>query len=368
MKVALFLAFLTVSPFLALGVANPLAAFSDPGHLWGNGIERVIEEFFRENFRTKIIGGRVMNVRMPFAMNHERDMLSGTSWTQVGDGKASPQVLWPIIEDILATEDFQEFVRVLSSGREKVIIFDLATQTWSSTTDIFYVAGMRAGFYRGLPHRPHVLVSGRGILESDVYNYLYSIGRVGIDCSGFVWHALAHIGRQGGINLGNILRPYMGLASGVDPALFAGTAFFNSNNRQIMPVEDSIRNLRPADVMLFRGQNGDMAHAALIQSIDFERGIIRYIQSTDEAPQQERGVHDSFIYFDPANPDISLRDPSLVWSKQRFSPFVGERDSPFADDGERFRAFDDLGGSRVVRLRTLIPVIAAINSRAAAGF
>jgi len=47
--------------------ANHLAAFSDPARLWGDGVERVIEEAFRAHFRTRIIGGKVMNIRMPFA-------------------------------------------------------------------------------------------------------------------------------------------------------------------------------------------------------------------------------------------------------------------------------------------------------------
>jgi hypothetical protein len=106
-----------------------------------------------------------------------------------------------------------------------------------------------------------------------------------------------------------------------------------------------------------------MAHAAIIQSIDFRNGVIRYLQSTDEAPLLERGVHESFIYFDPANPAASLKDPDLHWTQKRFAPFPGEKDSPFSDDGERYRAFSEFGGGKVVRMRALAPVIERMGGR-----
>jgi hypothetical protein len=96
-----------------------------------------------------------------------------------------------------------------------------------------------------------------------------------------------------------------------------------------------------------------MAHSAIVQSVDFSAGIIRYLQCTDEAPLAQRGVHDSYIHFDPARPAISLGDPSLVWSQTRYPPFPGEKASPFSDDGERYRAYPELGGGRVVRLKAL---------------
>ena len=340
-----------------------LASFADPSRLWGNGIERVIEEAYRQCFRTRIIDGRIMNIRLPFAENNERDILLETGWEFYGGGKASPDELWPIIEEILDSEPFKEYTTALSSGRERVFIFDIAGQSWSYSTDLFDIARMKAGSYRGLPHRPYVLTTGRGALESDVYNYLYSIGHVGIDCSGFVWYVLSYIGSQGGIDLGRTLSADIGVPRGADPSWYVGTAYFNSRSSQILAVDGQIRNLRPADILLFRNSDGAMAHAAIIQSIDFTRGIIRYLQCTDEAPLDERGVHDSYIYFDPANPSISLSDPSLRWTQKRFAPFPGEKDSPFSDDGERYRAFTELGGGRVVRLRALIPVIERINNR-----
>jgi len=345
-----------VPPFCA-AQTDHLTAFSDPSRLWGNGIERVIEEAYRLFFKTRIIDGRVFNIRMPFAENHERDIFTDTSWEFLGSGKGSPQMLWPVIEDLIDSASFREYLDVLSSGREQVIIFDLPAQSWSSTTDLFDIARMKAGSYRGLPHKPYVLVNGRGIQESDLYNYLYCVGHVGVDCSGFVWHILSYIGRHGGIDLGGVLSRALGVPRGADASYYAGTSFFNSRSSHIIPVDDKISNLRPADIILFRGRDGEMAHAAIIQSINYSIGIIRYLQSTDEAPLLERGAHESFIYFNPANTGVSLSDPSLTWTQRRFAPFPGEKDSAFSGDGERYRAYSEHGGGRVVRLRPLLSII-----------
>ena len=339
-----------------------LSAFSDPARIWGNGIERVIEEAYRACFKTRIIGGRIMmNIRMPFAENNERDLLSETGWEFLGGGKGNPGMLWPAIEAILNSEDFSRYVQTLSDGREKVVIFDIAGQSWQISLDLFDIARMKAGAYRGLPHRPYVFTRGNGIEETDVYNYLYCIGLAGMDCSGFVWHILTYIARQDNLDLGRALSRSLGARRGDDPAWYVGTAFFNSRSSQIIAVPDSIKNLRPADIILFRGEDGAMAHSAVIQSIDFQKGVIRYLQCTDEAPLDERGVHESFIYFDPAKLNVSLGDLSLNWTQQRQAPFPGEKPSPFSDDGERYRAFAKKGGGRVVRLRILVPIIEKIN-------
>jgi cell wall-associated NlpC family hydrolase len=347
----------------ALSAAEPdqLAIFSDPARIWGNGIERVIEEAYRVCFKTRIIGGKVINIRMPFAENNERDTLSETGWEFLGGGKGNPGMLWPMIEDILDTDDFGRYVQTLSDGREQVMVFDIPSQEWHSSRDLFDIARMKAGSYRGLPHRPYVFATGKGIEETDVYNYLYCIGLAGMDCSGFVWHILTYIAQKDGLDLGSALSRTLGVRRGGDPAWYVGTAFFNSKSSHIMAVDDKIRNLRPADIILFRGPDGAMSHSAIIQSIDFRQGVIRYLQCTDEAPLPERGVHDSFVRFNPANTNVSLGDLSLNWTQQRQAPFPGEKPSPFSDDGERYRAYSKLGGGKVVRLRLLIPIIEKIN-------
>jgi hypothetical protein len=340
---------------------NNLAVFSDPSRIWGNGVEKIIEEAYRACFITRIINGKVMNIRMPFAENNERDLLSETKWEYIGGGKGSPDTLWPVIKDILAGDDFALYAETLSNGREQVIMFDIPGQSWHSSQDIFDIARMKTDSYPGLPHRPYVYASGRGIEHTDVYNYLYCIGLVGMDCSGFVWYVLSYVARQGGVDLGRTLSRSMRVPRGGDPAWYAGTSFFNSGRSYVQSVNDRISNLRPADIILFRGANGGMAHSAVIQSVDRTNGIIRYLQCTDEAPPDERGVHESFIYFDPANPNISLGNPALNWTQKRQAPFPGEKSSPFPDDGSRYRAYSELGGGRVVRLRPVTQAIERIN-------
>jgi hypothetical protein len=337
---------------------DSLIKFSDPSMIWGNGIESVIEEAYRQCFKTRIIGDRIINIRMPFAENHERDLLADSVWEFYGGGKANPEILWPVIEQIIDSPAFNEYILTLSSGKERVFIFDIPRQSWSYSVDLFDLARLKAGSYRGLPHKPYVLTSGRGVMESDIYNYLYCIGLVGMDCSGFVWHVLSWIAKRGNLDLGAVLIRVMGLPRRTDPAWYAGTSFFNSRSDQIIAVNDEIRSLRPADIILFPGRDGGVAHSAIIQSVDFKTGTIRYLQCTDEAPLPERGVHESFIHFNKTSAAVSLSDLSLVWTQKRYAPFPGEKDSPFSDDGERYRAYS---GGKVVRMRALVPVIEKIN-------
>ncbi|MDR1095607.1 MAG: peptidoglycan endopeptidase [Spirochaetaceae bacterium] len=350
-------AFLSVyTPVFADEAADveSLLQFSDPARIWGDGAERFIEEAYRQCFRTYIIGGKVMNLRMPFAENHERDQLVEGGWDFLGKGKADPAELWPVIHETIESGDFADYVAALGDGKEKVIILDIANRKWTVSQDFFDIARMKAGAYRGLPHQPYILSVGRGIEESDVYNYLYSIAWTGMDCSGFVWHVLSYVAKQRGKDLGVLLRRALALPRGGRPSFYAGTAFFGSRSSEITQVEDKIRNLKPADIILFRAANGSIAHSAIIQSIDWERGIVRYLQSTDEAPLLERGVHESFIYFDPQETGVSLKDPLLNWSQKRYAPFPGERASAFSDDGARYMAF---GGGKVVRLKQITAIL-----------
>jgi len=362
----LFLLFLFV-PVLPIAPdeddLSHLAAYSDPARIWGNGVERVIEEAYRLCFQTRILGGKVMNLRMPFAQNNERDILTEAEWGFLRGGKGDPVFLWGRINEVLGSEDFRKYTEALSDRREKVIIFDLPTQTWTVSRDLFDIARMKAGSYQGLLHRPYVLTSGRGLDDADVYNYLYCMGLVGMDCSGFVWHIQSYIAAAGGVNLGQRLASAMGVRTGEIAAFYAGTGFYNSPNSQIVSVKDEIRNLRPGDILLFRAPSGGMSHSAVVQSVNLSAGVVRYLQCTDEAPLDERGVHESFIHFDPAFPGISLSDPSLTWTQKRFPPFPGEMASPFSDDGERYRAYPEYGGGRVVRIRAVSEVTEKINRR-----
>ena len=342
-------------------ITTSLEAFSDPGATWGTGVEAVIEKAYRECFRTYLFGGRILTLRIPFAENNERSSMTDIELNIVGDGKADPLFIWDQIDKLLASDDFITYTEILSDKRNKVIIFDLPGQKWSISRDFFDIAQMKALVFRGLPHKPHVLSSGNGLLATDVYNYLYSVGRIGMDCSGFVWHILSSAAKAGGGDLNRSLGRLLNAPRGIDPAYYVGTSLFDSDSVEFIQVPDQIQNLQPGDVMLFRGEGGKMAHSAVIQSVDFSAGVIRYLQCTDEAPPEERGVHDSYIHFDPDIIDVSLKDESLKWDQYRFPPFPGELPSAFSGDGARYRAFPEFGGGKVVRLRAVAEVLDRIK-------
>lgn len=345
-----------------LPAEESLVAFSKVEALWGRGVEAAIETAYRECFRTFIIGGKVLTLRIPFGQNNERSELASGELEVSGGGKADAGLLWTEIEALLGSADFAAYAAALAEDREKAIAFDLEARTWSTSRDLFLLARLKAGAYPGLPHKPVVFQAGGGIDEAAVYDYLYSVGRLGLDCSGFVWQGLKTIAKQGGLDLEKALRKQAGAPSVSSAPLYVGTWFFHPSNRYLQEVKDEIRNLRPGDVIIFRDDKGAPVHSALIQSVDLEAGRIRYLQSTDEAPRSQRGVHESFIVFDPARPETSLKDPSLSWTQLRLPAFAGEPPSPFRDDGERYRAFPEQGGGAVVRLKALKPAIDRLAS------
>jgi len=343
------------------GAISTIQEFSNPSAFWGTGIEAVIEKAYRECFKTYILNGMIMTLRVPFAQNNERAAVAGSDLIIVGDGKAGPQFIWDQIDDILASDDFAAYEKILKDKREKVLIFDLPEKQWSVSRDLFDIARMKTGFYRPLPHKPYVFSSGNNYAAADVYNYLYCIGRIGMDCSGFVWYILSRAAQAGGIDLERRLDRLLPPARAVNPAFYVGTSFFNSKSAEFLQIEDKIHNLRPGDVMLFRDKDGTMAHSAVIQSVDLETGIVRYFQCTDEAPYKERGVHESVIRFDPEKKELSLKDKSLLWSQARFPPFPGETPSAYSTDGERYRAFPEFGAGKIVRLRAIAEIVGRIR-------
>jgi len=335
----------------AEGTISTIEAFSDPAALWVNRGEAVIEQAYRECFRTFIFDGRIITLRVPFAQNNERAAVAHSDLPVIGDGKAGPAFIWDQIEAILASDDFAAYSKILSDKKEKVIIFDLTSREWSVSLDFFDIARMKAAVHRSLPHKPYVLSTGNGLEQTDIYNYLYCVGRIGMDCSGFVWYVLQSIAQAGGIDLNRRFSRLLRAPPGVDPSFYVGTSLYDSKSNEFVQVKDSIQNLKPGDVMLFRDKDGTMAHSAVIQSVNLSEGVIRYLQCTDEAPYAERGVHDSYIYFDPEKREVSLKDESLEWSQRRYAPFPGERPSAFSSDGKRYRACPEFGGGKVIRLR-----------------
>jgi hypothetical protein len=330
-----------------------LSAYSQASEDWGNGIEAVIEEAYRRCFRTYIVAGKVITLHLPFAENNERSELAGKNLAVPWGGKGDPLGIWDQIDTLIGTPDFTRYTEVLSDGREKIVVFDLKTHGWSTTRDWFAIDQMKGGVYAGLPHQPHVLTKARGITPPDIYNYLYSVGRLGVDCSGFVWYVLTSVARAGGLDLNRALARFLGAPRPSTAAWYVGTWFFDPRNRNLEVVKDEVRNLRPADVLVFRGEDGTTSHSAIIQSIDMAGGSIRYLQSTDVAEQNDRGVHESLITFDPRTPSVSLRDPAVVWHQRRSAPFLGESGVDFWDDGQRYRAYPEYGGGAVIRLKMM---------------
>ncbi len=339
-----------------------LAAFARASAEWGAGVEAVIEDAYRRCFRTVLVDGRFVTLRMPFGENNERSELAETQLAVIGGGKADPAGSGPP-SAACWTPTTSVVTRRCSSTA--------ARRSWCSTSR--RAAGrppgtgspstaFRTGAYPGLPHKPYVLVRGRGVTAADVYNYLYCVGRVGMDCSGFVWHVLTSVARAGGLDLGKTFGRFVGAARSADASKFVGTWFFDPRNTYLEEVKDEIRNLRPADVIVFRGDDGTTRHSAVIQSVDRARGTIRYLQSTDESPQDERGVHESLITFDPAHPEATLDAPTVTWHQLRGAAFDGEGGVWFRDDGERYRAYPEHGGGTVVRLKALAKVVAKLST------
>jgi hypothetical protein len=344
------------------GEASRLASFSDAAQEWGKGPEGIIEGAYRACFRTYIFGGRVITLRMPFAENKERSELADADLEVLGGGKADPAAIWKRVDALFLTADFRSYLEALSDGRSKGVSFDLGARSWSLVLDRFYIERMESGDYPGLPNRPFVLLSGKGPSAPDLYNYVYCVGRVGMDCSGFVWNALKAVAKAGGLDLDKALLRATGAPTKAEASLYAGTRFFDPKNKAVREVKDEVRLLKPGDVILFRAEDGEPLHSAVIQSIDRAEGRIRYLQSTDEAPRDERGVHESFILFDPARPEASLRDPGLTWTQRREPTFPGELMSAYPDDGERYRATVG-GGGTVVRIRALERTITQLSAR-----
>ena len=85
-----------------------------------------------ECFRTVIVGGRLITLRIPFGQNNERSELAEGDLEVLGGGKADPAVLWKEIELILASPDFARYVETLGDGREKALVFDLERRTWAA--------------------------------------------------------------------------------------------------------------------------------------------------------------------------------------------------------------------------------------------
>ena len=326
-------------------------------------VESLINATFQEYFRDFSIGDRILTVRMPFALNGEREDGRGYSQDFFLDGKGTPERLWPYIDAVLASRAFAGYSAKIASPGEKVVAFSLPRRAYQVHTSGPLLEAMDQDSYPGTPTSIFVPRNGELLSEADVYNYLYAIARVGVDCSGFTYHMLEVVAGAYGIELDQVLGGLLRVAPrGVRARI--GLWFLDPAQGHTEKVADRIGELRPADLILFRGSDGSFKHSAIIQSIDLEKGIIRYLQSTDWATEIERGVHQSTIRFDPSRLGESLDHYSVRWLQQVRPPFAGEREPRnWQSDRERYLWYPEVGGSRVVRLRLLASALTAAESR-----
>lgn len=326
-------------------------------------VEALIDTVYQEYFRTYTIAGNPVTIRMPFGLNGEREGSRGFIQTFQLGAKGSPEELWKQVDSVVASRAFSGYLEALAAPGEKVLILDLERKSYSVSREPELIRSLSAGSYPGTPTRVLVYRPGGTQLEADIYNYLYALGSIGVDCSGLVHYVHQTIAKAFGADLERELAA----SWRTRPALVRyriGLWFYDPLSKHTEPVEDRIEDLRPADLLLFEGSDGSFKHSAVIQSIDFEKGLIRYIQSTDWAPQAERGVHESLIRFDPARPEVDLRHYSVRWLQQVRPPFQGETEPrDWRDDGDRYLWYLDAGGSRVVRLKALAKVLSRSEPR-----
>ena len=329
-------------------------------------VEAEIESVYREYFREYSIGGNTITVRMPFGLNGEREGGRGYSQSFYLGGKGTPRELWPQVDSVFTSRRFADYLEALNEPSEKVIILDLERRSYGVSRDPELTRSLSAGpssSYPGSPTRIFVYRSTPGASAADLYNYLYAVAAVGVDCSGLVYHVHRTIALARGLDLDRQLAGIWRIRPG-QVRYRIGLWFYDPAAGFTETVDDRIENLRPADILLFEGSDGSFKHSAVIQSIDFEKGLIRYVQATDWALQPERGVHESLVRFDPARPEVDLRHYSVRWLQQVRPPFDGEIEPrDWLDDGDRYLWYMDAGGSRVVRLKSLAAVFTGREPR-----
>lgn len=316
-------------------------------------VEQLIEQATHGYFRQYQLAGRTLALRMPFGLNGERE--GGRGWTQLFHlgGKGTPAELWPHIDEVLLSTAFRKYAAALLAEGDKVVVFDLRRKSYEVSQEPALLEALASGPYPGSPTRVYVRRSGGEITEADLYNYLYAVAAVGVDCSGLTHQLHCAVAGAYGVDLDALLAAKWKVKPRVVRTRI-GLWFYDPASGYTDQVDDRIDNLRPGDVLLFRGRDGAFKHSAVIQSIDLQHGLLRYVQSTDWAPEEERGVHLSVARFDPARPGVGLGHYSVRWLQQVRPPFRGELEpADWLNDGDRYRWYPQAGGSQVVRLRHL---------------
>lgn len=311
----------------------------------GAVIEEWIDEVYRNCIRSVTIGGREIEMAIPFGQNGER---FEEQFIYRG-GKGEPLQIWNRIERLIESADFSRYRETIESPGPKLIIFDLEKRTWFAIRDSESVKKLWALPYPGTKKTVFHYIRASEFSLRDLYNYLYCIGSVGLDCSGLVYNIQKAIALNLGSDLDWVLAGKLNRDPSEIPGLI-GLPLYYSRPDLWERIDDRILNLRPGDIFLFMGREGRFRHSAVIQSIDWVKGEICYIQCTDWALQHQRGVHKSYIYFNPDTPFIRISDQTVEWTQRIEPTFPGEPELAWwKTDGDRFRSYRDFGGSLIVR-------------------
>jgi hypothetical protein len=316
-------------------------------------LEYLIEAAYQQCFRSYLIAGESLTLRIPFAQNEEREGSPEFRQSIFFGGKGDPDQLWAKVDELLDSEHFEEYAAALQQPGEKIIEFDLEQRSYSVYFDPAMAELLVHGPYPGTNTQVYILKTDNEISEIEVYNYLYCLGCIGMDCSGFVYYIQKSIAAAYACDLDEALATNWRTTVDWVPKV-VGIWLFDPRFGHAEQVENTIEALRPGDILLFMGREQTYRHSAVIQSIDPAGGCIRYLQCTDWAPQLERGVHVSRILFDPGEPALRLSHPGVRWLQQIRPTFIGEPGLQYwRNDGDRYRAHREVGGSLVVRLRLM---------------
>ncbi len=308
-------------------------------------IEDIIDQAYINCIKWIPVDGIYMKFRIPFGQNEERFISQRIFY----GGKGNPQVIWPEIIRLTKTEDFRKYINTIKSEGSKIVVFNLIEKNWISFSEELEILDLPQDPYPGSKDTVYLFKNDSNLTSNDLYNYLYCVGSIGMDCSGFVYYIQKSITKALGTDLDEIL----GIRMKREPEYVShgvGLSLYSAWPEEWETVNDRITDLRPGDMILFSGWRKRFSHSAVIQSIDWAKGEIIYVQSTDWTPQYTRGVHKSYIYFNPDNPDISISDKSVRWTQRIYPAFIGEPGFRYwRTDGDRYRSYKESGGSSVIR-------------------
>lgn len=315
-------------------------------------VEEILEEAYGLYFREHALGDKRLFLRIPFGQYGER--FKGQPIFM--GGKGNPESLWGKIDELLKDSCFADYQANLSKPGEKLILFSLPTKTYQIFWGEESVKKAKARF-KGIEAYPYEIKGDSFCSEVDIYNYLYCLGRVGVDCSGFSFYFQRYLAFEHGVDLCEEIAKKWGVKDPKNIPLSIGTWYYNPKYGNTERVDDKILNLRAGDLILFPARRWEDSHSAVICSINLKSGVIRYVQDTDWVfDRKERGPHASAVYFDPSQPEKSLSDPFLTWT-QELGPVFESETCPYGNETDHFRYLLPPYKGKVVRLKRIAEIL-----------